>query len=250
MARHTHRSQEGHGGPVSGPRGLILRYVLRDNGSEVHGVSWSPDGRTLASASADCIVRLWKTGPGQTPDALEQSMDEWSLDRREAEHDELLCISWSPDGRRLAVGSALGKLYLWDLEAGRVLQRPIRHTAAVNSIAWSPNGQTLASASGDCTIRLWDPSSGRERANLSAHTNGVLQVSWSPDGRILASASADANAVLWDATSGRPLRTLEGHVQHVNSVSWSPDGMTVATASFDRTVPPLAGLKRSVVANS
>ena len=144
-------------------------------------------------------------------------------------------ITYSPDGTRLAVASAIG-IWLYDAETGEALNLLTGHTKWVNSVVFSPDGQTLASGSYDTTVRLWDVETGENIKTLMGHTYWVESVSFSPDGKTLASASRDGPVRLWDAQTGEPLQTLTGHRDRVSSVSFSPDGETLASASDDGTV--------------
>jgi hypothetical protein len=143
-------------------------------------------------------------------------------------------VTFSPDGRLLAVASSIG-VYLYaaaDLREVRFLPTD----SPVLSVAFSPDGRLLASGSEDNTIRLWDAASGALLRTLEGHTDWVLSVAFSPDGRLLASASRDNTIRLWDAASGALLRTLEGHTFWVRSVAFSPDGRALASGSWDGTV--------------
>ena len=110
-------------------------------------------------------------------------------------------IAYSPDGTRLAVGSAPG-IWLYDTQTGEELSLLTGHTSFVWSVSFSPDGQTLASGSGssDETIRLWDVGTGRVTGRvirtLTGHTASVWGVSFSPDGQTLASGSEDGTILL------------------------------------------------------
>ncbi|HEY7158304.1 MAG TPA: WD40 repeat domain-containing protein [Gemmataceae bacterium] len=198
---------------------------------DVWGVAFSPDDQTVASISADGVVKLWDvarqrecfwfaipSGWGQT-------------------------VAFSPDGKTLAVGSEDGNL--WMCEVSRPVETScwLGHREGVEpreawAVAFSPDGKTLASAGDDHAVRLWDPVTGCERAVLRGHQSLVTCVAFSPDGKWLASGSFDeaAPVKLWDAVTGADVFTFHGHTRPVNCLAFSPDSKVLATAGRDDTV--------------
>jgi WD40 repeat protein len=79
-------------------------------------------------------------------------------------------LAWSPDGTRLAAGSADGAIQLWELSGDGGTPRPLgqwaAHTGMVRSLAFSPDGRQLANGGQDGLVRLWDPAGGTETAAL------------------------------------------------------------------------------------
>jgi WD40 repeat protein len=70
--------------------------------------------------------------------------------------DPMTAVAWSPDGRRLAVGTTQGELRLYDARTLQVLQDAgAAHAGYVRSVSFSPDGSTLASAGTDGALRLW-----------------------------------------------------------------------------------------------
>jgi WD40 repeat protein len=214
--------------------------TLRGHTGAVYGVAFAPDGRTLATSSADRTIRLWDVSDRGRPRPLGEPLIGHS--------GAVYRVAFAPDGRTLASASFDHTVRLWDLsdrERPRSLGQPlIGHVGAVYGVAFAPDGRTLASASTDRTIRLWDVSN-RDRPRflgqpLTGHTGEVSRVAFAPDGRTLASASFDQTVRLWDLSDRdrpRPLgRPLTGHTGTVSWVAFAPDGRTLASASFDRTV--------------
>ncbi len=186
----------------------------------VYGVSFSPDGQTIASASEDGTIKLW---------TLEGEEFKTLLGHSGPVND----VSFSPNGQIIASADRYGAVKLWDF-SGQEIQTLKGHQLSVRSVSFSPNGQTIASASLDNTVKLWDIN-GRELKTLDGHRNAVWSVSFSPDGQTIASGSYDKTVKLWDL-DGKELQTLQGHSNHVWSVSFSPDGQMIASGSRDKTV--------------
>jgi len=196
----------------------------------VTSVAFSPNGKFLASGSEEDgnSIKLWDLQTG------------WEL-KTLTKHDDVSCVTFSPDGRKLAVASWRGCpwcddfITLWEVKSGDVQKILAKHSG--NTLFFSPDGRTLASGADLIgTIKLWDVQSGRELQALTGHSGDVLSVAFSPDGKILASGGKDTSVILWDALSGRELKTLRGHSLDVNSVAFSPDGRSLASASDDKTV--------------
>lgn len=78
-----------------------LQATLRGYTGFITRLSWSPDGRLLATASSDGTVRLWDTEKGESSRVLETDS---SL---------LYSVAWSPDGKFLASGSVRQEVQLW-----------------------------------------------------------------------------------------------------------------------------------------
>ncbi|MGB7922437.1 MAG: protein kinase [Pyrinomonadaceae bacterium] len=192
------------------------------------GIAWSvafsPDARTVVSASADRKVRLWDA-------------QSWKPTRTLEGHEaQVNSVAVSPDGKTIASGSNDRTVRLWDAQDGRPLKTLKGHADEVYFIAFSPDGRRLASAGKDQTIKLWDAQSGEELATLSGHSDVIWAIAFAPDGKLLASASRDRTVKLWDTESGQETQTLEGHGKAVVSVAFSHDGKILACGSVDKSI--------------
>src|SRR5919199_148899 len=201
---------------------------LEQHNGAVNSVSFSPDGKMIASASDDNTVKLWSIDG-----KLLRTLKGHTNSLRDSFTARVNSVSFSPDGKRIASASNDKTVKLWSVD-GTLLRTFTGHTNWVNSVRFSPDGQTIASASADNTIKLWSVNI-TPLKTLNSHEQIVTSVSISQDGQAIASASADKTVKLW-SIDGRLLHTLTGHNGVVNSVSFSPDGKMIASASADNTI--------------
>jgi WD40 repeat protein len=200
---------------------LHLARTLTGHAGWVRGVTFSPDGALLATASTDKTARLWDPATGECVRTLTGHAA------------GLRGVAFSPDGRLLATASTGRTARLWDPATGECVGTLTGHAEAVYGVVFSPDGQLLATASDDSTAKLWDPATGDCLRTLTGHAAGLRGVAFSPDGRLLATASTDKTARLWDPATGEYLRTIVSRMAVVCGVAFSPDGRLLATASMD-----------------
>jgi hypothetical protein len=202
------------------PPGPLRRI---DSYSPVNAVSWHPGGHSIAVANDSPTVRVYDISGNENKEQLAV-----------VDPDKGSCVdvAFSPDGARLATGSADGSARVWDAASGKQLLE-VRHGSQVAAVVFSPDGARLATGSADDSARVWDAASGNQLLEVR-HDYVVKAVVFSPDGAWLATGSADDSARVWDAASGNQLLKVR-HDGTVWAVAFNPDGTRLATASYDRS---------------
>ena len=160
--------------------------TLTGHAAGIHGVAFSPDGRSALSGSRDKTLKLWNLDTGKEIRTL-------------AGHTtEVYSCAISPDGRSALSGGDgdLGELKLWDLATGKEIRTFTGHTSFVRSVAFSPDGRSVLSCGEDKTLKLWNVATGKEIRTLFGHTAWVWTAAFSPNGRSALSGSMEIK--LWD----------------------------------------------------
>ncbi|MEH1948686.1 MAG: AAA-like domain-containing protein, partial [Nostoc sp.] len=99
---------------------------LEGHSDAVNSVVFSPDGKTLASASADKTIKLWNRDTGKEISTL-------------SGHSRgVNSVVFSPDGKTLASASADKTIKLWNRDTGKEISTLSGHSRGVNSVVFSP----------------------------------------------------------------------------------------------------------------
>ncbi|QJX00259.1 WD40 repeat domain-containing protein [Frigoriglobus tundricola] len=219
---------------------------VKAHGALVHSVAVSPDGKILATAGFDNLVKLWDIGADGTLKLAKVLVGHTA---------PVYAVAFHPaDAKIVATASQDKTARVWDVTEGKakagskdapeavfeVSKAKFElkgHSDIVDTIAFSPDGKTLATAGADKAVKLWNPADGKEIKALGTHDGSVYAVAFSPDGKLLASAGAgkDNLVKIWDVKEQRELTQLRGHEQPVTAVVFA-DNERVVTASMDRSI--------------
>ncbi len=206
-------------------QGRETAQFLVPGSSEIASLSFSPDGRSVASSCekgwiTDYGIRIWDVSTG-----------------KENRHIEAFSgpSAFSPDGRTVASARRYGDMIgVWDAETGEQIVELEGYSSG--SFAYFPDGKTLAfnsnAAKEQGVVRFLDISTGTTEEALTAPSGRIYNLSFSGDGSVLAASGSEENVHLWDVETREILQTVEA-VGYFHALALSPSGESIAVAGED-----------------
>lgn len=208
------RSMDGHSARVgclswndhvlsSGSRsGLIHQHDVRvadhhiftfgGHTQEVCGLTWSPDGKYLASGGNDNMVYIWPMTSGSEHQAIH------ALSEHQGAVKALAWCPWQPNILASGGGTSDRHIRIWNANSGSCISA-LDTCSQISSLVFAPNYKELVSGHGFAhdKVIIWKYPSLTKVAELEGHEDRVLNLGLSPDGSTVASVAADETIRLW-----------------------------------------------------
>lgn len=229
---------------------------LKGHTGTVYDLSFSPDGRLLASGGGDNMLRLWELAAGQetvapvkhkgdvlgvacsptepvvvtaaTNQLRMVDLATGEVMGRADHHHNVYRIEFSPDGRYVASGGNDNRVYLYDTSDGNLLGSGDWQAGDIMAIAYSPNGSMVSVGSADNRLKIYNPHTGDRIAEGKTSSN-ISDLSFSADNTRLFSADVDGNLRIWDPTTAECVRCIE-RGGHLHATATSPTDTLIAIA--------------------
>ncbi len=201
----------------------VMLREFKAHDTDVNGVAFTLDGRTIVSVSRDATLKIWNAVSG----GLQKSVP---LDNR-------LVTSLAVSGRRAVTGHGDGTAVLYDLDRGERIAPFKRNDADIWAVTFLGNQDRFATASHDYLAAVWEAKNPTApQFTLEGHTSAAQAVAYSEHGPWIATGSADMTVRLYDVDSHDLQRVYKGAKDYITALAFSPDGKSLAVASLDGSI--------------
>ncbi len=145
-------------------------------------------------------------------------------------------MTYSPDGRFLAVGSTAG-IWLHDAKTLDLLRFKLTN-APIEAMIFLADGETIMAQAGGNTIIRWNAATGADLGRWDVSEQPLTFMAFAPDGKTLASGMRPNRIGLWDIETGKLVQVMDGHPDSKTPTGFdfSPDGKLLASGATDQVV--------------
>ena len=225
--------------------GVRELYTLKGHGDSIVDVKFSADGKLLASAGYDAVVKVWNVANGELLQTLAGPAD--SID----------WISWHKKGNVILAGGADATAWMWLATTGACMQVFAGHEDALTCGDFAGDGKKVLTASVDGSARIWNPKNGECLHTFKVgahgwHTAGIVSLAAHESKPLMICGGLDGTARLAQIQQNKPLATFshesaehEGEMYSVEAVGFSTVNDWAASGAMDGSVKiwDLGGLR-------
>ncbi|CAH3120735.1 unnamed protein product [Pocillopora meandrina] len=212
----------------------VSSVTLPGHRSDIRTLCFNADGSCLLSGSQESI-KVWNRSSCQPIRTVSTGY--------------ALCSLFVPGDKHAIIGTKAGKLEIYDISSGQLLESVDAHDGPVWGLSLSPDKRGFASGSGDSTVKFWEFElvSDAEHSQVSKRLSithvqtlkmkeEVLCVKYSPNQRLLAVSLLDCTVKVFFADTLKFFLSLYGHKLPVMALDISSDSNLIITGSADKNI--------------
>jgi WD40 repeat protein len=177
-----------------------------ETGQSLDTLSFSADGRFLATAGQSGTVTIWPLASAADP--IEIAHERAWID----------CLQWNPRFPDLAFSTGRNA-QIWDASTGEITATLNFETSSVLDLAWHPEGTFLA-LGGNQRVKTWQRQDWQAEPQVREIGGASGAIAWSLEGRYLASGNNDRTLLVWEMGNPHPWQ-MQGFAGKVRQLAWS-----------------------------
>ncbi len=196
----------------------------RTHAAVITALSIQPNGKLVAAAGDDHVIRLWNLEDGTLVKGLVGHRD-W-----------IRAVAFSPDGKTLVSSGNDRRVIMWDVATGQQLKTLAVHDHAVDAVAFSHSGRWVATAGFEKSVSILDTTGQAPTRVLECVCGDIRALAISEDDRYLAAGGRDGVIRIWDLQTNKKIREVKAHRQRIRSITFSQQGAQIISGGEDRVV--------------
>jgi WD40 repeat protein len=174
----------------------IVVEIKNAHSDTVFGVSFSPEGKKLASCAADKFVKVFEVPSGK------------HLKSFEGHTHHVLDVGWKADGKLLASAGADNVIKIWSYDSGEQVRTIPAHGKQVTRLIFIGKTSQIVTCSGDQMVKLWNVDNGGNTGNFGGSNDFLYAVAASPDGAVIAAGGEEGIVRLYNGNTRQFVKAL------------------------------------------
>lgn len=193
-----------------------MEAKIAGHAEPIRSVSYSPDGKSIATTSEDKTVKLWNAKTG----ALQATLGH--------PNNAINVVAISPDSSQIVAGSENGSLYFWKPGEDSQPERVQIDNDSINCLRLSADGKRVASGCSNGNLHIIEAMDGKNHiSNLNA-TNSIGAVAFDErEKNLIVGTNREHCSSIFDINSGKKI--TEKFLPGIgDNVTISPGGTKMA----------------------
>lgn len=173
----------------------MITDVKGGHSDTVYGLCFKPDGKLLATCSADKFIKVWQIPEGKFVKSFEGHTH------------HVLDVGWMADGKKLASAGADNTVKVWDYEKGEQERTINAHGKQVTRLLFIGKTNQFATCGGDAQVKFFNTGGGTVRT-FGQNNDFVYAISVTPDGALVAAGGQEGVVRVYNGTNPGQVRAL------------------------------------------